>query len=97
MCDGPVALGPSYLELEERCCAAETFAKEKMDERDKAKAQAISLANGLAAAEARVAELEAALREIGSMCANGYYGPDSWTYAMQAKDIARRALAGGGK
>ena len=47
----------------------------------------------LAAAEARVRVLEEALTTIRLMCADGYYGPYAFTYAMEAKRIAALALA----
>lgn len=45
------------------------------------------------AAEARVRALEEALTTIRLMCADGYYGPYAFTYAMEAKRIASEALA----
>ena len=45
------------------------------------------------AAEARVRALEEALTTIRLMCADGYYGPFAFTYAMEAKRIAALALA----
>lgn len=49
--------------------------------------------NKLAASEARVRALEGALTTIHLMCADGYYGPYSFTYAMEMKRIAALALA----
>lgn len=37
--------------------------------------------------------LREALTTIKLMCASGYYGPFSFTYAMEAKRIAAQALA----
>ena len=47
----------------------------------------------LEAADARVRALEGALTTIRLMCADGYYGPYAFTYAMEAKRIASEALA----
>lgn len=53
----------------------------------------VDLEAKLAASEARVRALEEALTTIRLMCADGYYGPYAFTYAMEAKRIAALALA----
>lgn len=48
-----------------------------------------------AALRAENKRLREALGTINLMCADGYYGPYSFTYAMEAKRLATVALAAG--
>lgn len=51
------------------------------------------LADAFLALRAENERLREALTTINLMCADGYYGPYAFTYAMEAKRIASEALA----
>lgn len=85
----------------ERAWKAEAETKEDLAERlaaaearaEKAISDTVQEFGLRRAAEARVRALEGALTTINLMCADGYYGPYAFTYAMEAKRIASEALA----